>query len=110
MAHSPRIVTQPSHTTFSPSATEGYSSTLSQGVVTMLNRVQLIGHLGANPETRFFPNTGERYVKFRLAATERWKDRETGERKELTEWINIVAYRPGLVSVIEQYLKTGARV
>lgn len=76
----------------------------------MLNRVQLIGHLGADPETRFFPNTGERYVKFRLAATERWKDRETGEKKERTEWINVVAYRPGLVSVIEQYLKTGARV
>ena len=62
----------------------------------MLNRIQLIGHLGADPETRYFPN-GDRYVKFRLAATERWKDRETGEKKERTEWVNIVAYRPGLV-------------
>jgi single-strand DNA-binding protein len=75
----------------------------------MLNRIQLIGHLGADPETRYFPN-GERYVKFRLAATERWKDRETGEKKERTEWVNIVAYRPALVAVIERYLKTGSRV
>jgi single-strand DNA-binding protein len=75
----------------------------------MLNRIQLIGHLGADPETRYFPNS-DRYVKFRLAATERWKDRETGEKKERTEWVNLVAYRPALVSVIEQYLKTGSRV
>ena len=75
----------------------------------MLNRIQLIGHLGADPETRYFPND-DRYVKFRLAATERWKDRETGEKKERTEWVNIVAYRPALVAVIERYLKTGSRV
>ena len=75
----------------------------------MLNRIQLIGHLGADPETRYFPN-GDRYVKFRLAATERWKDRETGEKKERTEWVNIVAYRPALGAVIERYLKTGSRV
>jgi single-strand DNA-binding protein len=75
----------------------------------MLNRIQLIGHLGADPEIRYFPN-GDRYVKFRLAATERWKDRETGEKKERTEWVNLVAYRPALVSVIERYLKTGSRV
>jgi single-strand DNA-binding protein len=75
----------------------------------MLNRIQLIGHLGADPEIRYFPN-GDRCVKFRLAATERWKDRETGEKKERTEWVNLVAYRPALVSVIERYLKTGSRV
>lgn len=75
----------------------------------MLNRVQLIGHLGADPVIRFLPK-GERCAKFRLAATERWKDRQTGERKERTQWINVVVYRPGLVPVIEQYLKTGSRV
>jgi single-strand DNA-binding protein len=80
-----------------------------KGAVIMLNRVQLIGHLGADPEIRYFPQ-GERYATFRLAATERWKDRQTGERKERTEWINVVVYRPALVPVIEQYLKTGSRV
>jgi single-strand DNA-binding protein len=75
----------------------------------MLNRVSLIGHLGADPEVHS-TNSGAKVVNFRLATSERWKDKETGEKKERTEWHTIVVFNEGLAKVAEQYLKKGSKV
>jgi single-strand DNA-binding protein len=74
-----------------------------------LNKVQLIGHLGKDPEIRSFQNGGKA-ASFSLATSESWKDKETGERKERTEWHRISITNDGLVGVVEKYLKKGAKV
>lgn len=74
-----------------------------------LNKVLLIGHLGADPETKRFQN-GDRIVTFRLATSESWKDRQSGERKERTEWHSISVLSDGLCGVVERYLKKGSKV
>jgi single-strand DNA-binding protein len=74
-----------------------------------LNKVQLIGHLGKDPEIRSFQNGG-RAATFSLATSESWKDKDTGERKERTEWHRISITNDGLVGVVEKYLKKGAKV
>jgi len=71
-----------------------------------LNRVQLIGHLGQDPEARFTP-TGKRVVKFSLAVSKRWK--KEGEMQEYTEWINIEAWG-GLAEICNEYLHKGSLV
>ncbi len=71
-----------------------------------LNRVQLIGYLGKDPETRFTP-TGKKVTHFSLAVTQRWKS--AGETKEYTEWINVEAWGR-LGEVCDQYLKKGSMV
>ncbi len=71
-----------------------------------LNRVQLIGYLGRDPETRFTP-TGKKVTHFSLAVTQRWKS--AGETKEYTEWINVEAWGR-LGEVADQYLKKGSLV
>lgn len=71
-----------------------------------LNRVQLIGYLGKDPETRFTP-TGKKVTHFSLAVTQRWKS--AGETKEYTEWINVEAWGR-LGEVCDQYLKKGSLV
>jgi len=75
----------------------------------MLNQCQFIGHLGRDPEVRTFQN-GSKVCNLRIAASETWKDKQTGERKERTEWISVAIFNDGLVRVAEQYLKKGSKV
>ena len=74
-----------------------------------LNRVTLIGNVGKAPEVRTFPNGGK-VVSFRLACSETWKDKTTGEAKDRTEWVTVSVYSDGLAKVAESYVSTGSRV
>jgi len=74
-----------------------------------VNKVLLIGNLGADPEIRSL-NSGDRVCNLRLATSENWKDKSTGERKEKTEWHRVVIFNTGLVDVAEKYLKKGSTV
>ena len=74
-----------------------------------LNKVMLIGNLGADPEIRSFQNGG-RVANLRVATTETWKDRNTGERQERTEWHSVAIFSEGLVNVCENYLRKGSKV
>lgn len=73
------------------------------------NKVVLMGNLGADPEIRTFDNGGK-VASFRIATTERWKDKNTGEQKEQTDWHNIVVRSAGLAGVVENYVKKGSQV
>jgi single-strand DNA-binding protein len=73
-----------------------------------VNKVILVGNLGADPETRYMPN-GDAVANIRLATTESWKDKATGEKKEITEWHRVVFYRK-LAEIVGQYLKKGSAV
>lgn len=74
-----------------------------------VNKVILVGNLGKDPEVRAMGN-GDRVAKFSLATSESWRDKSSGERKEKTEWHNVVIYNDNLVKVAEQYLKKGSNV
>lgn len=74
-----------------------------------VNKVILIGNLGADPEIKSFQNGGK-IANIRIATSEQWKDRMSGERKERTEWHNVVINGEGLVGVVERYLKKGSKV
>ena len=74
-----------------------------------LNKVMLIGNLGADPEIRSFQNGG-RVANLRIATSETWKDRNTGERQERTEWHTVAIFSEGLVNVCENYLRKGSKV
>lgn len=74
-----------------------------------VNKVILIGNLGADPEIKSFQNGGK-IANIRIATSEQWKDRMSGERKERTEWHNVVVNGDGLVGVVERYLKKGSKV
>jgi single-strand DNA-binding protein len=74
-----------------------------------VNKVILIGNLGADPEVKSFQNGG-RIANLRIATSESWKDRQTGERKERTEWHTVVLQSDGLVGVAERYLRKGSKV
>jgi len=74
-----------------------------------LNKVMIIGNLGADPEVRSFQNFGRVFFND-VATTENWKDRATGERKEKTEWHSVAIFSEGLVGVAEQYLRKGSKV
>ena len=74
-----------------------------------LNRVMLIGNLGADPEIRRTQG-GDPVASFRIATSETWKDKNTGERKERTEWHSVVVFNDNLADVAEKYLKKGAKV
>ena len=74
-----------------------------------INKVILIGNLGADPEVRSFSN-GNKVCNLRIATSETWKDRNTGERKEKTEWHSVAIFQEGLVRIAEQYLKKGSKV
>ncbi|MBQ2263108.1 MAG: single-stranded DNA-binding protein [Loktanella sp.] len=74
-----------------------------------VNKVILIGNLGADPEIRSFQNGGK-VANLRIATSETWKDKNTGERREKTEWHTVAIFSDGLVRVVEQYLKKGAKV
>ena len=73
-----------------------------------LNKVMLIGNLGADPEIRSFQNGG-RVANLRIATSETWKDRD-GQRQEKTEWHTVAIFSEGLVNVVENYLKKGSKV
>ena len=74
-----------------------------------LNKVLLIGRLGADPEIKQMSN-GKNVARLSLATSESWKDKNTGEKKEKTEWHRIVIFNEGLVNVVQQYLKKGAQI
>lgn len=74
-----------------------------------VNKVILIGTLGADPEVKSFQNGG-RIANLRIATSESWKDKATGERKERTEWHSVVISGDGLVGVAERYLRKGSKV
>ena len=74
-----------------------------------VNKVILIGNLGRDPEARSF-SSGGKVVKFSVATSESWSDRSSGERKEKTEWHNVVIYDEKIGEVAERYLRKGSKV
>jgi len=74
-----------------------------------LNKVLLIGRLGADPDIKQMVN-GKSVARLSLATSQTWKDKSSGEKKEKTEWHRIVVFNEGLVNVVQQYLKKGAQV
>ena len=74
-----------------------------------LNKVQLIGRLGADPEIKQMVN-GKSVARLSIATSQSWKDKSSGERKEKTEWHRVVIFNEGLVNVVQQYVKKGANV
>jgi single-strand DNA-binding protein len=74
-----------------------------------VNKVILVGNLGRDPESRSFQNGGK-VVELRIATSESWKDRGTGERKEKTEWHTVKVFNEGLANVAEKYLRKGSKV
>jgi single-strand DNA-binding protein len=74
-----------------------------------VNKVILIGNLGRDPEVRSFQNGGK-VCNLRIATSETWKDKNTGERREKTEWHSVAVFQEGLVRIAEQYLRKGSKV
>lgn len=74
-----------------------------------VNKVILVGNLGKDPESRSFQNGGK-VVELRIATSESWKDRNSGERKEKTEWHTVKVFNEGLANVAERYLRKGSKV
>ena len=74
-----------------------------------INKVILVGNLGADPEIRTL-NSGDRVANFSLATSESWRDRTSGERRERTEWHRVVIFNDNLVKVAENYLRKGSKV
>ena len=74
-----------------------------------LNKVFIIGNLGADPEVKSFQNGG-RICNLRIATSETWKDKATGEKKEATEWHQVVVSNDGLIGVCERFLRKGSKV
>ena len=74
-----------------------------------VNKVILVGNLGKDPKVANL-NSGDRVVSFTLATSESWKDKNTGERKERTEWHNVVVFNENIGKIVEQYCKKGSKV
>ena len=74
-----------------------------------VNKVILVGNLGADPEVRSFQNGGK-VVNIRIATSETWRDKASGERKERTEWHSVAIFNENLAKIAEQYLKKGSKV
>jgi len=74
-----------------------------------VNKVILVGNLGRDPESRSFQNGGK-VVNLRVATSEQWKDRNTGERRDKTEWHSVAIFSEGLANVAERYLRKGSKV
>lgn len=74
-----------------------------------VNKVILVGNLGADPEVRHTQD-GKAIVNLRVATSEHWRDKATGERREKTEWHRVVIFNEGLAKIAEQYLKKGSKV
>jgi single-strand DNA-binding protein len=79
------------------------------GMAGSVNKVIIVGNLGRDPEVRSFPNGGK-VVNLRIATSETWRDRNTGERKERTEWHSVAIFSEPLGKIAEQYLKKGSKV
>lgn len=75
----------------------------------MLNKVMIIGHLGADPEVHT-TSTGQKIANLRVATSERWHDKSTGEKRERTEWHRVAIFAEGLAGVAEKYLRKGSKV
>ena len=74
-----------------------------------VNKVILVGNLGRDPEVRSFPNGGK-VCNLRIATSETWRDKQSGERKERTEWHSVAIFSEPLVRIAEQYLKKGSKI
>ncbi len=74
-----------------------------------VNKVILVGNLGRDPEVRSFANGGK-VCNLRIATSETWRDKNTGERRERTEWHSVAIFQEGLVRIAEQYLRKGSKV
>jgi single-strand DNA-binding protein len=74
-----------------------------------VNKVIIIGNLGKDPESKSFQN-GSKVVNLRIATSESWKDKTSGERKEKTEWHSVSVFNEGLAAVAEKYLRKGSKV
>ena len=74
-----------------------------------VNKVIIVGNLGRDPEVRSFPNGGK-VVNLRIATSETWRDKQSGERKERTEWHSVAIFNEGLAKIAEQYLRKGSTV
>lgn len=74
-----------------------------------LNKVTLIGRLGKDPEIKNL-NSGDKVANFSMAMSETWKDKQTGERKEKTEWANVAVFGDGIVGVIDKYVSKGSLI
>lgn len=74
-----------------------------------INKVILVGNIGQDPQTRTMQN-GQKVVSFSLATSDRWRDRQTGEQKEQTEWHRVVIFNPNLVEVAERMLQKGTKL
>jgi single-strand DNA-binding protein len=74
-----------------------------------VNKVILVGNLGRDPESKSFQNGGK-VVNLRIATSDTWKDKNTGERKEATEWHSVAIFNEGLANVAERYLRKGSKV
>ena len=74
-----------------------------------VNKAIIVGHLGADPEVKSFSNGGK-IANLRVATSQRWKDKASGEQRERTEWHSVTASGDGLVGVVERYLKKGSKV
>src|ERR1019366_3101564 len=74
-----------------------------------LNKVQIIGNLGADPEIKTLPS-GTKVATFSVATSETWKDKDTGEKREATQWHRVSIFNEGLVGVVEKYLHKGSKV
>ena len=74
-----------------------------------VNKVLLIGRLGADPEIKQMVN-GKSVARLSLATSQSWKDKSSGEKKEKTEWHRVVIFNEGLVNIVQQYLKKGANI
>ena len=74
-----------------------------------VNKVILLGNLGQDPDIRSMQN-GKKVCTFSIATSDSWKDKETGEKKEKTEWHRVVVFNEGLIGVVENYIKKGTKV
>lgn len=74
-----------------------------------INKVILVGNVGKDPECGAAPNSGNRYANFSIATSEKWTDKATGEKREKTEWHNVVVWGP-LAEVVEKYVKKGSKL
>ena len=74
-----------------------------------VNKVILVGNVGNDPEIRSF-NNGAKVANFSLATSENWRDKQSGERKEKTEWHRVAIFNDGLVNIVEKYIKKGSKL
>ena len=75
-----------------------------------VNKVILVGNVGNQPEIRISQSGGNEIANFSIATSERWKDKNSGEQKEKTDWHRVVVFAPGLVNIVKNYVKKGSKI